>query len=131
MWKKYSINFLLALLILPLKVNAAGGSAIKIEYGGTSMTIELSQCPKILSDNGNLVLQTNSMSLSLSLPCKVTVIGNSGTSVKNVFVQNNNQNPIDIFTIDGKKITTLKDLNIKQELRKGLYIINGKKVLIK
>lgn len=107
-------------------------SAIKVEFGGTSMIMELSQQPKIISEGGNLVVKTNSTSVTLSLPCKVTPIEISGTAIKNVAVRNNNDNtPINVFTFDGKKVATLKDKKETLNLQKGMYIINGKKVFIK
>ena len=121
----------LALLLLPMQAKA-GGSAIKLEFGGTSMTIELSQKPKIFSEDGNLVLKTTSMSVTLSLPCKATFVGNTGTDVEDVVVSNNDvTKPLCVFTIDGREVGTLKDRKQILSLKRGIYIINGKKVFIK
>ena len=110
----------------------AEGAAIKLEFSGASMTIELSQQPKIVTENGNLILKTNSMTVTLALPCKVTPIGGSDTAIDKVVIRNNEDNaPINVFTIDGKKVATLKDKNDMLSLERGVYIINGKKVFIK
>jgi hypothetical protein len=110
----------------------AEGAAIKLEFGGTSMTVELSQQPKIVSENGNIVLKTNSMSVMLALPCKVTPIGGSATAIDKIIIRNNNDNaPINVFTLDGKRVATLKDRTEVLSLMRGIYIINGKKVFIK
>ena len=122
----------LALLLLPMQALAAEKSAIKLEFGGTSMTIELSQKPKVISENGNLVLKTTSMSVTLSLPCKATFVGNTGTDVEDVVVSNNDvTKPLCVFTIDGREVGTLKDRKQILSLKRGIYIINGKKVFIK
>lgn len=130
--KKYlSIVFILALFAIPMQTKA-GGAAIKLEFSGTSMTIELSQQPKIVSENGNLILKTNSMSVALTLPCKVTPIGGSNTAIDQVVIRNNDDNaPINVYSLDGKMVGTLKDKNEALSLERGVYIINGKKVFIK
>ena len=38
---------------------------------------------------------------------------------------------ISVFTIEGKKMATLKDKSDAFSLGKGIYIINGKKVVVK
>ena len=119
------------MLFLPVQMRAEG-AAIKVEFSGTSMTIELSQQPKIVTEDGKLVLKTSSMSVALTLPCKVTPIGGSDTSIDKVVIRNNDDNaPINVFTIDGKKVATLKSNSDALFLERGIYIINGKKVFIK
>lgn len=120
-----------ALLFLPLQMKAEG-VAIRVEYGSTSMTIELNEQPKIINENGVLILNTSSLSVALSLPCKVTPIGGSNTAVEKVVIRNNeDNNTINVFTLDGKKVATLKDKKEAISLERGIYIINGKKILIK
>ena len=129
--KYFSIAFMLALLAI-LVPTKAEGAAIKLEFSGTSMTIELSQQPKIVTENGNLILKTNSMTVALTLPCKVTPIGGSDTAIDNVIIRNNDDNaPISVYSLDGKKVGTLKDKNDMLSLERGVYIINGKKLFIK
>lgn len=119
-------------LIFSMQAQATEGAAIKVEFSGTSMTIELSQQPKIVTEDGKLVLKTSSMSLSLTLPCKVTPIGSSNTAIDKVVIRNNDENaPINVYSLDGKKVGTLKDKNEVLSLERGVYIINGKKVFIK
>ena len=131
MKKIYSTILVLTFLLLPMHMQAEG-SAIKLEFGGTSMTVELNQQPKIVSENGNIVLKTNSMSVMLALPCKVTPIGGSATAIDKIIIRNNNDNaPINVFTLDGKRVATLKDRTEVLSLTRGIYIINGKKVFIK
>ena len=131
MKKIYSTILMLTFLLLPMHMQAEG-SAIKLEFGGTSMTVELNQQPKIVSENGNIVLKTNSMSVMLALPCKVTPIGGSATAIDKIIIRNNNDNaPINVFTLDGKRVATLKDRTDVISLTRGIYIINGKKVFIK
>ena len=131
MKKVYSTILVLVMLLLPVQMRAEG-AAIKVEFSGTSMTIELSQQPKIVTEDGKLVLKTNSMSLSLTLPCKVTPIGSSNTAIDKVVIRNNDENaPINVYSLDGKKVGTLKDKNEVLSLERGVYIINGKKVFIK
>ena len=129
--KLFPTILLLAMIMLPMEMQAEG-SSIKVEFSGTSMTIELSQQPKIVTEDGKLVLKTNSMSVALTLPCKVTPIGGSNTAIDKVVIRNNDDNvPINVFSLDGKKIGTLKDKNGVLPLERGIYIINGKKVIIK
>ena len=131
MKKLYSTILMLVMLLLPIQMRAEG-SAIKVEFGDTSMTIELSQQPKIVTEDGKLVLKTNSMSLMLTLPCKVTPVGGSDTAIDQVVVRNNDENaPINVFSLEGKKVGILKDKNEVLSLKRGVYIINGKKIFIK
>lgn len=131
MKKLYSAIMMLALLFLPMQMQAEG-SSIKVEFSGTSMTIELSQQPKIVTEDGKLVLKTSSMSVALTLPCKVTPIGGSNTAIDKVVIRNNDDNaPINVYSLDGKMVGTLKDKNEVLSLERGVYIINGKKVVIK
>ena len=131
MKKLYSTIMMLGLLLLPLQMKAEG-VAIRVEYGSTSMTIELSEQPKIINENGVLMLNTSSISVALTLPCKVTPIGGSNTAVEKVVIRNNeDSNTINVFTLDGKKVATLKDKKEAISLERGIYIINGKKILIK
>jgi len=96
------------------------------------MTIELSQQPKIFTENGNLVLKSNSMSITLPLPCKATFQGLSNGIDDAVNIRNNKEDkPINVFRIDGRKVGTLNSIDESISLKRGLYIINGKKVFIK
>lgn len=130
--KKLHITILmLAMLFMSMQMRAEG-AAIKVEFTGTSMTIELSQQPKIVTEDGKLVLKTISMSVALTLPCKVTPVGGSNTAIDQVVIRNNDDNtPINVYSLDGKKVGTLKDKNEVLSLDSGVYIINGKKVFIK
>ena len=130
--KKLHITILmLVVMFLPTQMRAEGNS-IKVEFSGTSMTIELSQQPKIVTEDGKLVLKTSSMSVALTLPCKVTPVGGSNTAIDQVVIRNNDDNtPINVYSLDGKKVGTLKDKNEVLSLDSGVYIINGKKVFIK
>ena len=131
MKKVYSTILVLVMLFLPVQMRAEG-AAIKVEFSGTSMTIELSQQPKIVTEDEKLVLKTSSMSVALTLPCKVTPIGGSNTAIDQVVIRNNDDNaPINVYSLDGKKLGTLKDKNEVLSLERGVYIINGKKVFIK
>ena len=131
MKKVYSTIMMLALFAIPMQMQAEG-AAIKLEFSGTSMTIELSQQPQIVTEDGSLILKTNSMTVTLALPCKVTPIGGADTAIDKVIIRNYEDNaPINVFSIDGKKVATLKDKNDMLSLKRGVYIINGKKVFIK
>ena len=131
MKKVYSTILVILVLLLPMQMRAEG-AAIKVEFSGTSITIELSQQPKIVTEDGKLVLKTSSMSVALTLPCEVTPIGGSNTAIDNVVIRNNDDDaPINVYSLDGKKVGTLKDKNEVLSLERGVYIINGKKVFIK
>jgi len=129
---KCKIVLLLVFLLLPMYASAAEGSAIKLEFGGTSMTIQLSQRPMIVMEDGNMVIKTNSMSITMSLPCTATFVGAAQTAIDRVVMRNNDEEkPISVFTLDGKKVATLKDKTELVTLKRGIYIINGKKMMIK
>ena len=132
MKKLYSTVLMFAMFVVPLQTKAEG-SAIKLEFSGTSMTIELSQQPKIFTENGNLMLKTNSMTLTLTLPCKATFVGKSDGNDDGIINIHNNEDktPINVYSIDGKKVGTIKDKNEVLSLERGVFIINGKKILIK
>ena len=123
---------MLAMFVVPLQTKAEG-SAIKLEFSDTSMTIELSEKPKIVTENGNLLLKTNSLTLTLTLPCKATFVGKSDGNEDGIInIRNNEDNtPINVYSLDGKKVGTLKEKNDMLSLERGVYIINGKKVFIK
>ena len=109
----------------------ADGHAIKMEFGGTSMTFVLKENPIIVTENGNIVLKTNSTSVTLSLPCKATLIGNADDSNGIVNIRNNSdKQTIDVYALDGKKVATMNKDDVIN-LERGAYIINGKKILIK
>jgi hypothetical protein len=110
----------------------AEGAAIKLEFGGTLMTVELSQKPKIVMENGNLVLKTNTLSVILALPCKATFQGSSSAIEDAVAFRNADEDkPINVFTIDGKKAGSLDNKQEMLSLKRGIYVVNGKKIIIK
>ena len=122
---------LLALIFASLSVSAQI-KAIKIEFDDTSMTIELSQEPKIVMERGNVMIKTRTESISFSLPCKATFVDTTDSAIEDVVVRNTNEaKTLCIFTLDGKKVASLKDKDELITLRRGIYIINGKKMIIK
>lgn len=127
------VCYLIVMLAMMSMVQAqAEGYAIKIEFGGTSMTFLLKENPKIVTENGNLVLKTNSTSVILSLPCKATFVGSADDETNGIVNIRNysEKQTIDVRTLDGKKVAIMnKDDMIN--LERGIYIINGKKILIR
>jgi hypothetical protein len=110
---------------------SAVGNAIKLDYNNTSMTIELSEQPKMVTENGEIVLMTNSRSITVALPCKVTFVEQASSMDDNMFIRNNDENcPINVYTIDGRKIATIEK-EISYLLKSGIYIINGKIFIIR
>lgn len=131
-WYNMRMFFLFAFLSLSLHIQATEGNAIKLEFGDTSLIIELNKNPRIDIEDGNVILKNNETTIITTYPCTVTIINCSvGTSFDTVKIRNNNQNLINVYSIDGKKIAILKDLHEKVSLQRGLYIINGKKILIR
>ena len=125
--KKYaSTIMMLVMMTFALNAHAASGQAIKVEFGSTSMTIELTENPKI-------VLKTNSTSVTISLPCKVTIVDGSSTDIKDlVNIKNNSDDePLNVFSMDGRKIAVLENTSQLLSLKHGIYIVNGKKIIIK
>lgn len=106
--------------------------AIKLEFDDTSMTLKLSHQPKVVIEKENLVIKTVTKSIILSLPCMATFVDASGTAIGDVVVFNNDETkPLCIFSLDGKKVATLKEKDELISLRRGIYIINGKKMIVK
>lgn len=68
MKKLHSMIVLFAMMAIAFNAHAASGQAIKVEFGSTSMTIELSENPKIVNSGSNIVLKSNSTSVTISLP---------------------------------------------------------------
>lgn len=126
----HSMILLLAMMVFPTIANAA---SIKVEYGSTSMTIELNEKPRFVTQNGSIILKTNSHSITISLPCKVSIADNSSSDIHDVInVNNNNDNAeLKVFSLDGRKVAVLKDKSESVSLRPGIYIINGKKIIVK
>lgn len=105
--------------------------AIKVEFDGTSMTIGLSQQPKIVMEDGYVVIKTILQSIALPLPCRATFVDASGAAIEDVVVYNNDKTkPLSVYSLDGKKLASLRDKDELVTLRKGIYIINGKKMAI-
>ena len=123
----------LAIMVFAFNAHAANGQAIKVEFGNTSMTIELNENPKIVNGGSNIVLKTNSTSITISLPCKVTIVNGSSTDIKELIIirNNNDDEPLNIFSLNGKKIAILKNKSQLLSLKHGIYIVNGKKIIIK
>ena len=130
MKKFYSTIIMFAMMVFPMIANAA---SIKVEYGSTSMTIELNEKPRFVTQNGSIILKTNSRSVTISLPCKVRITDNSYSDIHDIInVKNNNDNAeLNVFSLDGRKVAVLKDKSESVSLRPGIYIINGKKIIIK
>jgi hypothetical protein len=130
MKKFYSTIIMFAMMVFPMIANAA---SIKVEYGSTSMTIELNEKPRFVTQNGSIILKTSSTSVTISLPCKVRITDNSSSDIHDVTnVKNNNDNAeLNVFSLDGRKVAVLKDKSESVSLRHGIYIIDGKKIIIK
>ena len=130
MKKLHSMILLLAMMVLPTIADAA---SIKVEYGSTSMTIDLNEKPRFVTQNGSIILKTSSTSVTISLPCKVRITDNSSSDIHDVInVKNNNDNAeLNVFSLDGRKVAILKDKSESVSLRPGIYIVNGKKIIIK
>lgn len=133
MKKLHSMIVMFAMMAFASNAHAASGQAIKVEFGSTSMTIELSENPKIVNSGSNIVLKSNSTSVTISLPCKVTIVNGSGTDIKElVNVRNNSDDvPLNVFSMDGRKIAVLENKSQLLSLKHGIYIVNGKKMIIK
>lgn len=106
--------------------------AIKLEFDDTSMTIKLSHQPKVIMENEHIVIKTVTNSIILPLPCRATFVDASGAAIEDAVVFNNDETkPLCVYSLDGKKVTTLKEKNELMTLRRGVYIINGKKMIVK
>lgn len=106
--------------------------AIKLEFDDTSMTIELSHHPKVVIENEHLVIKTITKSIILTLPCRASFVDASGTAIEDVVVFNNDETkPLSVYSLNGKKVATLKEKDKLMSLRRGIYIINGKKMIVK
>lgn len=106
--------------------------AIKLEFDDTSMTIQLSHQPKVVMENENLVIKTITNSIILPLPCRATFVDANGAAIEDVVVFNNDETkPLSVYSLDGKKVATLKEKNELMILRRGIYIINGKKMIVR
>ena len=129
---KYKMDDIASISITPKQTSSEDGSAVKLEYGGTSMTLSLGEKPQIINEGDNIILKTNSVTVTLTVPCKATFVGVSDTSIDKVVLRNNEEDKsINVFTIDGRKVATLRGKNETLSLEKGVYIINGKKMIIK
>ena len=123
---------MLAMMVLTVNVNAASNQAIKVDFGNISMTIELSENPKIVKEGSNIVLKTNSTSVTITFPCKLSFVNSSNTAINEVVnIRNNSDEPLNVYSLDGCKVAVLKDKSQLLSLKRGIYIVNGKKIMIK
>ena len=131
--KRFCLSMImLAMMALTINANAASNQAIKVEFGSTSMTIELSDNPKIVKEGSNIVLKTNSTSVTIAFPCKVSFVKSSSTAINEVVnISNNSDEPLNVFSLNGRKVAVLKDKSQLLSLKRGIYIVNGKKIMIK
>lgn len=121
------------LLIATLFSISVDATSIMVEFDNTSMTIDLSEYPKIINSGSNIVLKTNSTSVTISLPCKITFIDGPSTDIKELanIKNNSDDEPLNVFSMDGRKIAVLENKSRLLSLKHGIYIINGKKMIIK
>lgn len=126
------LMILLVMMAVSINVNAASNQALKVEFGSTSITIQLSDNPKIVKEGSNIVLKTNSTYVTISFPCKVSFVKSSSTAINEVVnISNNSDEPLNVFSLNGRKVAVLKDKSQLLSLKRGIYIVNGKKIMIK
>lgn len=119
------------MMLLPLE-SAAEGSSIKVEFDNTSLSIELKDNPKIINQGENIVLVSESQSVTLYFPCKVTFQGSSENNSNGIInIRNYGKTPLEVYSFDGRKIVSLTDKSELYSLKPGIYIVNGKKIIIK
>ena len=128
--KRYFLSMMmLAMMALTINANHQG---LRVEYGNTQMAIALSDYPKIVKEGSNIIVKTSYSSETLTLPCKFSFINSSSTAINEVVnILNNNDEPLTVFSLDGKKVAVLKDKSELISLKRGVYIVNGKKIMIK
>lgn len=109
----------------------ADNSAIQLIYNNTSLTIELSERPRFVKENSEITLTTDIRSITIALPCKVTFVEQTSGLEDIIIIRNNEEkSPINVFSVDGRKIATIKKED-RYFLKRGIYVINGKKFLVK
>ena len=123
---------MLAMMALTINVNAADNQDLRVVYGNTQMAIALSDHPKIVKEGSNIIVKTSYSSETLTLPCKFSFINSSSTAINEaVNIRNIGDEPLKVFSLDGKKVAVLKDKSQLLSLKRGIYIVNGKKIMIK
>ena len=126
------LMILLVMMAVSINANAESNQALKVEFGSTSITIQLSDNPKIVKEGSNIVLKTNSTSVTIAFPCKVSFVKSSSTAINEVVnISNNSDEPLNVFSLDGSKVAVLKDKAQLLSLKRGIYIVKGKKIMIK
>ena len=131
--KRFRLSMImLAMMALTINVNAANNQELRVIYGNTQMAIGFNEYPKIVKEGSNIVLKIGRSSVTLTLPCKVTVVNTSSTAINEVVnIRNIGDEPITVFSLDGKKVAVLKEQSQLLSLKRGIYIVNGKKIMIK
>ena len=131
--KRFRLSMImLAMMALTINVNAADNQELRVIYGNTQMAIALSDYPKIVKEGSNIVVKTSYSSVTLTLPCKVTVVNTSSTAINEVVnIRNIGDEPLKVFSLDGRKVAVLKEKSQLLSLKRGIYIVNGKKIVVK
>ena len=128
----YLSMIILAMMALTINVNAADNQELRVVYGNTQMAIALSDFPKIVKEGSNIIVKTSYSSVTLTLPCKITFANTSSTAINEVVnIRNIGDEPLKVFSLDGKKVAVLKEKSQLLSLKRGIYIVNGKKIMIK
>lgn len=126
------LMILLVMMAVSINVNAANNQELRVVYGNTQMAIGFNEYPKIVKEGSNIVLKIGRSSVTLTLPCKITFANTSSTAINEVVnIRNIGDEPITVFSLDGKKVAVLKEQSQLLSLKRGIYIVNGKKIMIK
>ena len=131
--KRFCLSMImLAMMALTINVNAADNQELRVIYGNTQMAIGFNEYPKIVKEGSNIIVKTSYSSVTLTLPCKITFANTSSTAINEVVnIRNIGDEPLKVFSLDGKKVAVLKEKSQLLSLKRGIYIVNGKKIMIK
>lgn len=115
--------FVMALLAVGMTAQAEDYKYLNVAVGGTEKSISLGTLQKITFENGNMVVATsNGTDTYVLTDLQKMYFSQTATSIEALKSEPQNATPGAVYDLSGRRV---------EKPVKGLYIVGGKKVVIK